>query len=128
MKAYHFVGDRLRDGKPVPKDGELLRFDGEPIMCIQGLHASLHPFDALKYAPGPVLCLVEVSGTILHDTDKLVATERTIIRRIDATELLRHFARMQAVSVLHWWLQRPPDEAWDATRDDFAALVTESLG
>jgi hypothetical protein len=108
IRAYHFVGKTLRNGQPVPVDGEKLIFDGQPVMCKFGLHASRHPFDALKYAPGPILCLVEMGGTVVEESDKLVCTERTIIRRIDATELLRYFARMQAVSVLQLWPSEPP--------------------
>ena len=133
MKAWHFVGKTLRDGRPVPKDGELLKFDGEPILCEQGLHASIEPFDALQYAPGNILCLVEIGGKIIKSDDKLVATERTIICHMDATEMLRYFARMQALSVVHLW--NAPDvvldylmgndaaraAAWDAAWDAWAA-------
>lgn len=103
MKAWHFVGATLRDGQPVPADGVTLKFDGKPILCKQGLHASVDPFDALEYAPGATLCLVECGGEIVLDTDKLVCTERTIIARMDATDMLRYFARMQALSVVHLW-------------------------
>jgi hypothetical protein len=107
MRAYHFVGDRLRDGRPVPANGVTLKHDGPLVMCQSGLHFSRHPFDALRYAPGPILCLVECGGTVIDgfgsDKDKGVCSERTIIARIDATEMLRYFARMQALSVIHLW-------------------------
>jgi hypothetical protein len=103
MRAWHFVGDTLRDGAPIPADGEKLVFADQPIMCKQGLHASLDPFDALQYAPGGTLCLVECGGTIIKGDDKLVCTERTIIARMDAADMLRYFARMQALSVVHLW-------------------------
>ena len=103
MKAYHFVGDTLRDGRPVPPDGEWLEHGGEIEMCASGLHASLRPWDALQYAPGPVLCEVEVDGDISHDTDKLVARRRRIIRRVDLTPTLRAFARDEAARVLYLW-------------------------
>ena len=35
-------------------------------MCRTGLHASLHPLDAPKFAPRPTLCKVEVRGEILY--------------------------------------------------------------
>ena len=113
MRAWHFVGATLRDGSPIPADGELLKFNDRPIMCEQGLHASLDPFDALQYAPGGNLCLVECGGTILHQSDKLVCTERTIIARMDATDMLRYFARMQAVSALRYWDTDPPEVVLD---------------
>ena len=109
VRAYHFVGDKLLDGRPVPKDGELLRFDGRPVLAHQGLHASLHPFDALRYARGATLCLVDVGGVIVYGRDKLAGTERTIVARIDARELLSYFSRMLAVSVLDKWPVQPSD-------------------
>ena len=113
MKAWHFVGKTLRDGSPVPKDGETLVFTGEPILCEQGYHASLSAQDALRYAPRNILCRVECGGKIIKDTDKLVCTERTIIQRIDATEMLRYFARMQAVEVIHLYPNDTDDVVFD---------------
>jgi len=101
--AWHFVGEKLRDGRPVPADGVKLRHTGPVVICESGLHASLHPFDALKYAPGDTLCLVECGGIVAHQDDKFVCTERTIIARMDAVPLLRYFARQQALSVVHLW-------------------------
>jgi hypothetical protein len=129
MKAWHFVGDTLRDGRPVPADGVKLIHDGQLVMCESGLHFSPHPFDALIYAPGDTLCLVEVGGTVVHgkgeDKDKGICSERTIIVRMDAEPLLRQFARQQALSVVHLWnaphvvldYLMGDDAAWDAARD-----------
>ena len=86
IRAWHFVGAKLRDGSAIPADGVKLRFAGEPIMCKRGLHASIDPFDALQYAPGSTLCLVDCSGKVIEGHDKLVCTERTIVARIDATK------------------------------------------
>ena len=103
LRAYWFFGDRLRDSRPIPPDGEWLEQSGDLALCENGLHASEHPFDALRYAPGNNLALVEVSGTIVHGDDKLCASRRRIIARFDATELLCAFARRQALSVIHLW-------------------------
>ena len=101
--AWHFVGDTLRDGSAIPKDGEWLKVKTPLSLCNHGLHASLNPFDALQYAPGETLCRVALRGEIVHGDDKLCASERMIICRMDATELLRYFARMQSLSVVHLW-------------------------
>ena len=101
--AYHFVGNALRDGSPVPPDGTWLVHSGPLEMCRIGLHASVDPFDALQYAPGPILCKVEVQGRILHQADKLVAEQRKITARFDASPLLRLSARKCAQDVLHLW-------------------------
>lgn len=101
--AWHFVGDRLRDGRPIPEDGVTLVHDGPLVLCQSGLHASINLEDALCYAPGNTICRVRVGGKIIHDTDKLVASERTILWRLDAEDVMRKFARQQALSVAHLW-------------------------
>lgn len=106
MLAWHFVGDTLRDGRPVPADGVTLHHDGQPVPCKSGLHASERLIDALIYAPGSWACRVELGGAIIphgNPVDKHVATERTILWRADATDVLRRFARQQALSVAYLW-------------------------
>ena len=103
IRAWHFVGEALRDGSPIPADGVWLKHDGKLKMCESGLHASRKPWDALQYAPGDTLCLVECDGEIIEDKDKLVCSRRRIVARMDATEMLRYCARMQALSVIHLW-------------------------
>ena len=102
MIAYHFVGATLRDGKPIPPNGKWITRK-KVVMCRSGLHASLHVADALKYAPGNTLCLVEMGGKIIRSDDKVVASRRKIIARFDATDLLRADARASALSVIHLW-------------------------
>lgn len=112
--AWHFVGNKLRNGGPVPADGAKLTHTGPVVPCQSGLHASREPFDALRYAPGPVLCLVKCGGVIVphgDPEDKIACSERTIIARMDATEMLRYYARMQALSVAYLW--SPPDVVLD---------------
>jgi hypothetical protein len=115
--AWHFTGDTLRDGSPIPPVGEWLRYEGKVVMCESGLHASVHPFDALHYAPGPILHRVECRDVVETQSDKIVCRERRIISSMDATEMLRYFARMQALSVVHLW--DAPDVVLDylMTRD-----------
>ena len=103
LRAYHFVGKTLRDGSPIPPNGKWLSVEGPLIMCERGLHWSLHPFDALQYAPSETLCLVEVDGDIQEQADKGVSRRRKIIARFDATDLLRDQARKSALSVIHLW-------------------------
>ena len=106
MKAYHFTGDTLRDGRPIPAIGEWLDHPGPIVPCESGLHASEHPFDALQFAPGPMLHLVELDGEIQthgNPPDKIVGRRRRIVASIDATDLLREFARWCALQVVHLW-------------------------
>ena len=103
--AWHFVGERLHNGDPVPSDGEWLEYRGvlPLIPCERGLHACVHPMDALKYAPGSTLCRVELAGEVQCDTDKLVATRRRIVARRDMEQMLLRFARRCALDVADLW-------------------------
>jgi pyruvate/2-oxoglutarate dehydrogenase complex dihydrolipoamide acyltransferase (E2) component len=103
MRAWHFVGDTLRDGRPVPADGEVLKYGDRLELCASGLHASKNILDALRYAPGSTICRVEVGGEIIYGDDKLVCHERTILWRVSGENILRKFARMCARDVLHLW-------------------------
>ena len=105
-QGYWFSGDKLRDGRPIPKIGTWLRHKGPLVPCESGLHWSACPFDALQYAPGPLLHRVECRGkTIPHGNpiDKFCSRERRIVATIDATYLLRRFAADQALGVAHLW-------------------------
>jgi hypothetical protein len=103
--AYHFVGTTLRDGSPIPADGVTLRHGGSLKLCRSGLHASRKAWQALKYAPGHTLCRVHCSGEFIEPKgeDKLVCSDRTIVARIDAEQLLFDFARSCALDVRHLW-------------------------
>ena len=104
--AYHFVGKTLRDGRPVPAAGKWLEHDGLLAMCESGLHASPTPFEALQYAPGNILCEVELEGALPvteEHEDKLVGNRRRIIRRVDLEAVMFAFARQCALDVVHLW-------------------------
>lgn len=110
IKAYRFTGDTLKGGRPIPAVGTVLKHEGEIIPCKSGLHASVEPFDALRFAPGPMLHLVEIWGDIAEHgdpVDKLVGRNRVILQSLDATNLMRHFARLCALDVIHLW-DAPP--------------------
>jgi hypothetical protein len=106
---YHFVAanKRLRKGSEhenievVP--GLKLVFDGDPILCEQGFHASKRPLDALYHAPSDAewLCGVRLSGTIIHGAGKSVATERTVVWMLNVRKLLVEFALWNAEQAFH---------------------------
>jgi hypothetical protein len=135
IRAYHFTGDKLRDGRPIPPIGEWLVHTGPLVPCESGLHASRHPFDALQYAQGNLLHLVELSGKIVphgNPEDKVVARKRRIIKTINAEPVMRKFACWCALSVIHLWdapdivvqyLKTRDESIRDAVWD--AALVAE---
>ena len=104
IQAWHFASDKLRDGRPLPADGEWLIHEGEAVLCKTGLHASRRCIDALQYAPGNTICRVTCRKVIAEESnDKLVCLERRIDWRIDGEAVLREFARKAALSVIHLW-------------------------
>jgi hypothetical protein len=98
--AWHFVADTglLRDGQTLARRSYYHL--GELKMCVSGLHASIRALDALKYAPGSIVCRVRCSGAIVESDDKLVASERTVLWYADATKALHTFACDEAERAL----------------------------
>ena len=107
MKGYHFNdGKTLRDGRRLPEIGERLTHEGPVIPCEAGLHFSAHPFDALRYAQGSCLDLIEgPDDAIAHGdpVDKFVGAWRVRIATIDVTPVLREFACRCALDVANYW-------------------------
>ena len=132
ITGYHFTGNTLRNGEPIPKPGEWLVHTGPIVPCSSGLHASERVLDALQYAPGPTLHKVILEGELQSHgdpIDKYVGRRRKILASIDATNLLRDFARWCALSVIDKWNapdvvrkylttgdEKLRDAAWDAAR------------
>jgi hypothetical protein len=111
MKAWHFLPAdcRLRygDGRPITT-GSVVSV-GDPSLlepCRYGMHASLDIIDALDYAPGPVLCRVELTGRIIDDGDKHCAESRRVVWMSDPERsdyVMRKFARRCALDVADLW-------------------------
>jgi hypothetical protein len=59
-----------------------------------------------------------MGGTIKKDSDKLVARQRTILWRIDSTDVLRKFARQCALDVAHLWDMPPVVSQYLETGDE----------
>jgi len=107
VHAWYFsMSDRrlgFGDGRPIEL-GTVHTHDGTPVLCGPGLHASERAIDAFKYAPGLVLWRVECGGTVVTGDDKIACTERTYVAGgVDASSLLRAYARWCALSVVHLW-------------------------
>lgn len=101
MRAWYFATEerklRYGDNRSIVV-GETHTVDPEKLkLCAYGLHASTRLIDALRYAPGSILYEVELSGKILDGKDKVCASERTYLREIDCTEIIKEFTRKQAL-------------------------------
>jgi hypothetical protein len=95
------VAHRHRATYVVPGGPSRLR--RPPILCERGYHASVHALDALTYASSPWVHRVEVSGRIEVGDDKIAGQERRHLWVMDATPVLRAFARQCALDVAHLW-------------------------
>ena len=82
ITAWHFAAKNLRDGRPLPADGEWLKHEGPVEICETGLHASKRVIDALQYAPGSTVCRVTCREIVTEQGDKFVCRERRIDWRI----------------------------------------------
>ena len=148
--AWHFLANdkRLRygDGRLV-KAGKTYDTTGPLVMCHNGVHGCRKILDALNYAPGPIVCRVELSGEMFTEPpdnrDKVCARSRRVLWMVDATMLLHEFAcrcaedalaltdtpdprSVEAIRVKRLWmagkatdaeLDAAWDAAWDTARD-----------
>ena len=103
LKAWHFIGkDRqlgYGHGETV-EPGYIYSVQGDLELCGWGMHASVRAIDALRYAPGPVVCRVKMGGDIIKDNDKVVAHTREVMWMTDATNCLHEFACVVAEDAL----------------------------
>ena len=119
--AYHFLKSDMcsyEGHEPPWKEGETRTLDGEIGICAHGYHASRTAWDALQFAPGPVLCLVEVEPVEEH-TEKLVSRSRRLIKAVNVERELREFAADCAERVLHFY-----EEAYPGDQRPRAAIAT----
>lgn len=156
MMGWHFAGQTLRDGRPLPKAGERLEHTGPLVPCESGLHFSVRAIDALTYAPGAMVALVEApDDAIAHNGDKHVASWRVAVSGYaDATRVLHEFAcwcathaldreyaagrkvdprSRSAVAVKLAWLDGKATDnelaaAWDAAWDAARAAAWDAAG
>ena len=103
MLGWHFLDAdrRLQFGKRESVEaGRTYTAEGPLVLCRNGMHASIRVLDALRYAPGPIVCRVRLGGEIIHDTDKSVARSRRVLWLADATTILHEFALSVATDAL----------------------------
>jgi hypothetical protein len=106
IRAWHFTGATLRDGRPIPAIGKWLVHDGPVKMCDIGLHASVRLWDAITFAPGATLHRVECADIVQRNSDKLVCRRRRIVATVSADradQIFRRFARVAAYTVIDKW-------------------------
>ena len=109
--AWHFLPSDRRltnDDRRLVKVGQTLEMlpnerYPKPTLCQSGMHGSIRPLDALRYAPGPVACRVSIWGDVQSDEDKITGRYRKVLAMSDVSDALRLFARQCALDVVHLW-------------------------
>lgn len=104
INGWWFGGDVLphNDGRRVRRNS-VLTVQGDLELCRNGLHMSRRVLDALEYATTNQLWRVQSVGDVVEGDDKLCTSKRLHIAKIDAEPVLRKFARMCALDVIHLW-------------------------
>ena len=89
--AWHFLAAdrRMANETEIVKPGYIYTTIGGLKLCESGLHASVCAIDAIKYAPGPVVCRVRCSGEIIDGGDKIVCRNREVLWMANADSILR---------------------------------------
>ena len=100
--AWHFVPSNLKlahSGEPVEL-GRTYHVEGKIIPCENGLHGSIRLLDALGYSLSSILTRCAYAGEIVHKSDKLAASERTIVWIGDIEPILHEAACVFAEGAL----------------------------
>jgi hypothetical protein len=107
IRAWYFSNKQKKlmcgDGRDIAIGVEHT-IKGPPKLGIYGLHGSSLILDALSYAPGPIVWVVDLSGQIEQSTYEIVATRRKYVAGgIDISDILQRFARSEALLVADKW-------------------------
>ena len=106
LLAYHFLNEDMATNlgnEPPWTVGKSRSVAGEIIPCESGYHGSPTLWNALTYAPGPVGCLVGLSGDVQphgDPVDKYAARTRKLLAAVNIETELRLFAADCAEHVL----------------------------
>lgn len=90
----YMANDRARTKVQV---GHTYKVTGAIHLCYRGLHASTNLFQAVRYAPAPVLEKVLLWGEVEEDWNKLCARYRQCIGLVDMQNEIHRFGV--------WWLK-----------------------
>jgi hypothetical protein len=95
IEAWHFLNEdkRLRyNSNRLVYPGQTIKVKGKLSPCNWGLHASIKAIDALRNAPGPIICRVLCSDEVILGDDKICARKRKCLWMADATKVLQKFS------------------------------------
>jgi hypothetical protein len=95
VRAWHFLPT---DGKTANRNrrkveaGKTYSCRGPIVLCENAMHGSRRIIDALYYAPGPIVELVDIWGDVVEQSDKLGGRHRECLWMTDISDILHEFA------------------------------------
>jgi len=131
MLAWHFLPHNKRLGygdNRVVQAGKTYRLkSGIPTLCRNGMHGSRRLIDAIHYAPGDIVCRVDITGDIRTSSDKIVGRNRKVLWMLDVANVLHEFACRCAEDVFSLVDKKDPYSlaAVKAKRDWMAGKITD---
>ena len=118
MIAYHWLLADFRSerGNEEPwKVGEKRTHKAKTlVLCERGYHSSPSPWDGLEYAPGPILCRVEIGEPAQSQPDKFVSRSRELLAAVNVSTELQQFALDCAERALGPQLHESRPRSWAA--------------
>lgn len=107
-RGWHFCKDVdghpvLRDNTPCLAAGGIESYNGSVATCVCGLHWSERALDALFYAPGPWVRLVEGEPVEIIDTEVIGNERRILTNPVNVSRILRGFAGLCAMRALRYY-------------------------
>ena len=113
MRAYHFLKEGMTGGygnEPPWTVGERREVKGKLSLCQWGYHYGFTPNDALDYASGPILCLVEVQKRGPKDGTKGCSRSRKLLKAVNVERIFHELACDIAEDVLPIFEEKHPGD------------------
>ncbi len=104
LLPFRFEGSTLADGRAMPPDGQWVEARSNNIFT--GYDT---PWDALLHAVGSTLCLVTLSpdASYIPEARTWLAKGKKIVKRLNASQMLRAFSLQLALEVAPYWKPSP---------------------
>jgi len=104
LLLFRFEGPSLTDGRAMPPDGQWIETRASNLFT--GYNT---PWDALLHAAGPTLCVVTLSADASYAAESRtwLAKGKKIVKRLNASQMLRAFSLQLALEVAPYWKPSP---------------------
>jgi len=104
LLLFRFEGSTLTDGRAMPADGQWVAARASNLFT--GYNT---PWEALLHATGPTLCVITLSADASYAAESRtwLAKGKKIVKRLNASQMLRAFSLQLALEVAPYWKPSP---------------------